>query len=106
MNIVALSPNAWDGQWVNRQQLLSRIGSSQRVIYSSGAFAVWDRGSDDWRASPFTGRFVRQDNVWLDRPPQWLLRWPRVGAVDRLALAAAARRWRRQLDRSQPLVAL
>ena len=55
MNIVALSPNAWDGQWVNRQQLLSRIGISHMVLYSSGAFATWERGSDDWRASPFSG---------------------------------------------------
>lgn len=105
MNIVALSPNGWDGQWVNRQQLLSRIGRSRRVIYSNGAFAIWDRGSDDWRASPFAGAFVRKDNIRLDQPPQWLLRWPRVGAIDRLAVAAAARRWRRQLDASLPLVA-
>ena len=105
MNIVALSPNAWDGQWVNRQQLLSRIGISHMVLYSSGAFATWERGSDDWRASPFAGAFVRKDNIQLDQSPRWLLRWPRVGAVDRLAVAAAARRWRRQFDTSRPLVA-
>ena len=105
LNIVALSPNAWNGQWVNRQQLLSRIGTEHSIIYSNGNWTVWDRASPEYRQAPWFGSFNRQDNVYLDVPPRLAPRWPRLKLWDGAAIAQAARRWRRQLGNARPLVA-
>jgi len=95
--IIALAPNDWHGQWVNRQQLLSRLGHRWPIVYSTGAWTVWDRGSNEWRRAPVTGGFSRIDNVWVDDPPRWLLRWPRLGGWDKLAISVEAKRLRRKL---------
>jgi hypothetical protein len=43
--LLALAPNSWDGQWMNRQQILSRLGAHHDVLYSTGAWSVWDRAA-------------------------------------------------------------
>jgi len=105
MNIMAMAPNAWDGQWVNRQQILSRLGTSHDVVYSQGAWFVWDRASDEYRAGSWLGSFEPKDNVRVDRPPRALLRWPRIGLWDRTAVKLHASRLRAQGAAGQPLVA-
>jgi glycosyltransferase involved in cell wall biosynthesis len=105
LNIVALSPNSWDAQWVNRQQLLSRIGRHHHVIYSNGAWSVWDRATPGWRSSPLWGGFVSHDNVVVDLPPRLTVRWPRVAVWDRMAINYQCRRLRRCFGKSAPLVA-
>jgi hypothetical protein len=105
LEIVALSPNSWDGQWVNRQQLLSRLGKSHDIVYSMGPWSIWDRGTDELARAPARGRFDRKDNVWVDVPSRFVLRWPRRMAWDRLVLRAQVRRWRRRLPGVGPLVA-
>src|SRR5687768_884837 len=92
--IVALAPQDWHGQWVGRQQLLSRIGLCNPVLYSSGGWFVWDRVTADWRNSPLLGRIAASDNVWLDESPRWLMRWPRVRPLDSAIMRLQARRWR------------
>jgi glycosyltransferase involved in cell wall biosynthesis len=92
--IVALAPNPWHGQWVNRQQLLSRLGRMHDVVYTQGALSVWDRGTPSWRSAPLAGDFEPTDGILLDRPGRALPRWPAVPAWDRLAIAAHARRLR------------
>lgn len=99
MNIIALCQTPWEGPWLNRQQLLSRLGRSHTVLYSRGAWTVWDRHDADWRNAPWLGRFEQRDNVILDHPGRWLLRWPKVTAFDRLVVRADARRWLRRLGR-------
>lgn len=98
--LVALAPNDWRGQWVNRQQLLSRLGVRWPIVYSTGAWLPWDRASDEWKRAPWTGEFVRENDVWVDTPPRALLRWPRMRGWDDAAVALQAGRWRRKLARA------
>ena len=105
LNIVAFSPNPWDGQWVNRQQLLSRLGLRHRVVYSQGAWFTWERGLDEYRAAPWFGSFDSKEGVRVDRPPRALLRWPRLGAIDGAAISIQARRLRGQRKTGDALVA-
>lgn len=105
--VLALAPNSWDGQWMNRQQILSRLAAHHAVLYSTGAWSVWDRGSAAFKATPLGGAFEPRDGVLVDRPPRWLLRWPTVSVYERAVVALVQRRWRRQLARmgNGPLVA-
>lgn len=106
LRIIALAPNHWHDQWMNRQYLLSRLGRRHAVLYSNGPWATWDRKTPGFLAAPFAGRFEAIDNVVVDHPGKVPLRVPRVPALDRWSLRLAARRWRRELRaRSQgPLV--
>lgn len=105
--ILAMAPNDWEGQWMNRQQLLSRLADrGMRVVYSTGLWHGWQRHDPHWCAAPWSGDFETIDGVIVDRAPRWLLRtrripWLDAGAV-RLGmrrLAAAAR-----IPRQRPLV--
>jgi glycosyltransferase involved in cell wall biosynthesis len=96
--ILALAPNHWHDQWMNRQYLLSRLGRRHRVLYSRGPWKIWDRHGDEYRGSPIFGRFERADNVLVDRPGRMTLRVPTVPSLDRIATTVAVRRWQRQLD--------
>lgn len=106
LTILALAPQTWHAQWVNRQQLFSRVGRHHTVLYSTGGWFVWDRTSEAWRKSPLFGRIERSDNVWLDESPQWMMRWPRFPVIDRAVLRAQASRWRNWLSAhgSTPLI--
>lgn len=105
LNLVALSPNDWDGQWVNRQQLLSRLAGQHRVVYSNGALAVWERGSKAWKRAHWLGRFDSRDGVELDRPARLAPRWPAQPWWDESALRLHAARLRRRCEASLPIVA-
>lgn len=105
LRIVALAANPWDGQWMNRQQLLSRLGARHRILYSNGPFRNWDRGKDEFRRASLFGSFEQRGAVVLDRRGRLPLRVPRFGWLDHRAMQLAARRWRRQLTQSDgPLV--
>jgi hypothetical protein len=45
--IVAFAPHPWkESEWMNRQQLLSRMGKrGWPVIYSQGAMDIWQRNT-------------------------------------------------------------
>jgi glycosyltransferase involved in cell wall biosynthesis len=92
--LIGLSLSDWFGQWVNRQQLLSRIGRVHRVVYSTGAWTVWERGDAARKASPVVGGTTRADNVIVESAPRVLLRWPGNEWVDRAAVAVHACRLR------------
>lgn len=83
---------------MNRQQLMSRVGRTWPVVYSNGPFAIWDRDYANFKAAPFRGRFEAKDNVYVDRTPRWLLRWPSRKPIDAITLRLAARRWQQKLD--------
>ena len=74
--LLVLAPNSWHGQWVNRQQLFSRIGLLHPVLYSSGGWFTWDRREPAWKRASWTGGFSRHNNVWVDQPPRILMRAP------------------------------
>ncbi|MEZ5564340.1 MAG: glycosyltransferase [Gammaproteobacteria bacterium] len=105
--IFAMAPNSWSGQWMNRQQILSRLAAHHDILYSTGPWTVWDRNSSSFQETPGRGSFTSQDGVTVDAAPHWLLRWPTVPAYDRVVRALAVRRWRRKLARmgTGPLVA-
>jgi glycosyltransferase involved in cell wall biosynthesis len=106
LRIVALAANPWDGQWMNRQQLLSRLAGRHTILYSNGPFRTWDRGKDEFRRAPLFGSFERRGAVVLDRRGRLPLRVPRLGWLDERAMQLAARRWRKQLSPAAgPLVA-
>lgn len=105
LNIVALSPNEWDGQWVNRQHLLSRLGRLHQIIYSNGAWSVWDRHRADFLASAWSGTFEEKDGVLVDRPGRGMMRWPRFHTWDELAMGFHARRLKTRFTTPAPLVA-
>jgi len=100
--IVALAPQDWHGQWVNRQHLLSRVGRNHTVLYSTGGWFVWDRRSDEWRRAPWGGRLQEIDNVRVDESPRWLMRWPRFPLWDRAVMRLQVRRWIAALRRVAP----
>jgi glycosyltransferase involved in cell wall biosynthesis len=105
LRIVALAANPWDGQWMNRQQLLSRLAGRHAILYSNGPFRIWDRGKDEFRRASLFGSFEQRGSVVLDRRGRWPLRVPRLGWLDHTAMQLAARRWRRQLSQADgPLV--
>jgi glycosyltransferase involved in cell wall biosynthesis len=105
--ILALAGNPWDGQWMNRQQILSRLAKAHRVLYSTGPWSIWERDTPECRAAPLLGAFETRDGALVDRPPRLLLSWPNRAAWESVVTAVAVRRWRKELDRmgSGPLVA-
>jgi hypothetical protein len=106
LRILALSPNIWSGPWMNRQQLLSRLGKFHDIIYSSGVLSVWERNTGEWQNATWKGRFLSQDAIVDDRPSRLILRWPRVPLVDAAAIRLGVRRWQAQFRKmgSGPLV--
>lgn len=94
IHIVGLAPNPWQGQWVNRQQLLSRLGLKHRVLYSTGARSLWDRDSPEWRGAPWLGSLTPMDNVGVETAPKTMLRWPSWPRYDAWIQAMHARRLR------------
>lgn len=103
--IIALAPNSWEGQWVNRQQLLSRLGRRFRILYSPGGWFSWDRHSPQWRQASVKGSIQSTDNIWVDHSPRYLLRVPKFPLLDSLVLRLQVRRWRRLVGGHNPLVA-
>ncbi len=104
--LLALAPNPWHGMWMNRQQLLSRLGATRPVLYSSGIWDSWQLPNRAWLASPLLGRTTRHCNVDVDAPGFFEVRWHHVPSLDRRATRHAGRRWRRTLDRFEgPLIA-
>ena len=101
---LVIAPNPWDGPWMNRQQLLSRIGVDATVVYTTG---VPQRGRTKGGTGGLRGRFVRRDHVWLDHPPAWLVRPWKPRWLRQLVDRQAARRWRQFAGRlgQKPLVA-
>jgi len=104
---IGLGTNEWEGPWMNRQQILSRLARTHPVLYTTGAWSTWDTDKPAWRSASRFGRFERKDGVLLDRSPAWLLRVPGRPALDRLALRAEAWRLKRRIARegNAPLVA-
>ena len=60
MNIIALGPNDWNGPWMNRQQLLSRLAVHHNIIYSAPLLTNWQINSDEWRGAGWFSKFELQ----------------------------------------------
>jgi glycosyltransferase involved in cell wall biosynthesis len=95
--ILVLAPNCWSGQWVNRQQLFSRLGCQHPVLYSTGGWFTWHRNLPCWENSSPLGEFLQHDNVWVDDSPRFLLHVPKFPLLDALVSRLQVRRWKRFL---------
>jgi glycosyltransferase involved in cell wall biosynthesis len=105
LRILALAPNLWDSQWMNRQQLLSRLGSQHVVLYSAGPISRYrPAGVEEPRWAP---RRVSRGAVKVDLLPSWMSRALRRPTLSSFLRARIAARWRSLLDREGdgPLVA-
>lgn len=105
--IIALAQNEWDGPWMNRQELLSRLaGRGWAVVYSNGALTVWNRAGRRWHNAKLTGRVRCVDGVLVDEPGRLLVRWPGRTLWDKPMLTVHARRLRKAVNatRGDPLI--
>lgn len=106
MRIISLASTIWTDRWMNRQQLLSRIGRRHAVVYSNASWHTWDRNSNEWQMASLMGSFRKIDNVWVDEVPAWMMRNPRLRLVNNFVLRRHAQRWCQFLSDKQkgPLV--
>ena len=108
LKVIVLAQNSWQGQWVNRQQLLSRLGTRHTIVYSTGGWFTWDRNSPEWCSASLFGEFKLLDNVWVDESPQYLLLCPKLPLFDQTVMRLLCRRWKSWLDKQGedgPLIA-
>lgn len=97
MKILSLAPTIWTERWMNRQQLLSRLGHRHTVLYSNASWYTWDRQDPYWHEASWCGGFKHQDNVWVESVPRGLMRNPRFGLLDQAVMRLHAARWRKWL---------
>ncbi len=91
--IIALATTVWNGQWMNRQQILSRL--AQRgwpIIYSNGVLSVTQRQSEDFKNAPWLGSVETLNGVTVVNANKLPARWPRYPRWDRHVLRRHARR--------------
>lgn len=100
--IVALAPNDWDGLWMNRQQLMSRIGISCNAYYSTGIGHLWDRAKILKERGLFWSD-VCKDSVTVMSAPCYVMRYEKNKIIDAVALKIFASKINRKRT-SSPLV--
>lgn len=100
--LIALASNDWHTNWMNRQQILSRLAQrGWQVIYSTGVPWIWQIGGAAGRHMPWLWHTVEQDGVTLVEPSRLLPRWQRWRAWDTLAVRAHAARMRALVPRDK-----
>jgi hypothetical protein len=103
-DFVVMAPNDWLGQWMNRQQLFSRIGQHTNVVYSQGLPYSWDLKSfRDLLKRPF--RQQKIDNfVTLDLHSSLLVRWPKSQLLEKALLKIHGRQLEKLASRQKKRV--
>lgn len=107
--IIAFAHHPWnEPQWMNRQQILSRLGArGWPIVYSSGALDWWQRGTRIWRESPIFNQVEPRDAIIDTTPGRLGARWQKVAAIDRFAIRRHAKFLRKQVaSPKQRIVAL
>lgn len=94
MRIISLASTIWTERWMNRQQLMSRLGRRNTVLYSNSSWHTWDRHDVRWKQTSWGGDFKFRDNVWVESTPRWMMRNPRFGVFDQAVTRMHAARWR------------
>ncbi|WP_102797864.1 hypothetical protein [Bowmanella denitrificans] len=103
-SMIALAPNPWFSQWMNRQQLLSRMGQFAEVLYSNGLPYSWQLPSPAALFKQPTGRTQHTDNVQLYLPSSLQFRMPKLPVVDRWAMRHFGQRLSRYTNRQKQRV--
>ena len=101
---LVMAQNEWNGQWMNRQQLFSRIGKTQRVIYSNGTFKSWDIKSNLYSDAPLMSQMKLTDNVWICPRSKLLTRMPRLKIIDRIINTIYVSKLLKSLDRTSDTI--
>jgi glycosyltransferase involved in cell wall biosynthesis len=83
--ILSFAKDRWDGVWFNRQHLLSRLASVNRVLYAASPCYVRDTLRGLWGGERAPSGLSRvTDSLHLYTPPRWLPYNYRSRAFDRL----------------------
>jgi glycosyltransferase involved in cell wall biosynthesis len=100
--------NDWHGPWMNRQQLLSRLGKKHDIIFSNGLLSIWDRHTELWKRSPLVfNKYIHDHDVHVHKAPKLLARIPKWTNLDKLILRIGIHLVKKYLNRigSGPTVA-
>ena len=91
--IVAFAHHPWvEPEWMNRQQLLSRLGKKGwPIAYSFGPLDWWQRRSALWNDSSLFTRMEQRDDITNILPGRLGASWKRFPSFDRLAMARHAK---------------
>lgn len=91
--VVAFAHDQWvEPEWMNRQQLLSRLGKrGWPIAYSFGVLDWWERGSIRWNGSPLLNRVEERDGIRDIVPGRLGARWQRFPLLERYSIASHAR---------------
>lgn len=82
--VIGMDANDWDGPWMNRQQILSRLAlRGWQVVYSTGALNWYKRTSPSWKNASIFGSFSIKDNVIIDQPGKILFRYEKYDMLDK-----------------------
>lgn len=86
--IIAFAPHPWhEPEWMNRQQLLTRLGKrGWPVVYSNGSLNIWQRQNTQWKQATWLGAVEKTDNVTLYHSGKFFPRWQNSQAYDQLAI--------------------
>ncbi|TVO73580.1 glycosyltransferase family 1 protein [Sedimenticola selenatireducens] len=83
---VVMAPNSWSGQWMNRQQLFSRIGRYSKVIYSQGIPFSWELSGASQLFGNIKSYFKDDNNVTVDFPSSLLIRIGKIPVLNKFVL--------------------
>ncbi len=85
VQFITLAPNKWQGQWMNRQQLFSRLGKQFPVLYSTGPMCLWQRQSPEFSKLKLTSQVIDDNYVKVLTPSIFSVRIPKLKILDRIA---------------------
>ncbi len=95
--VVVFSPNHWHDKWTSRHRI--SVGLAERgwpVIYSSGPYSLWERGTDVWNRSGLFGSFSEAQGLTVDEPGRIEAYWPKSALSNRLSCTLHSGRLRRR----------
>ncbi len=91
--ILAFAHHPWrESQWMNRQQLLSRLNNrGWPIYYSTGALDIWQRGCQAWCESSWFARWEKLDSVTLCHAARVFPRWRKSPSMEMVSIRYHAR---------------
>ena len=83
-NFFVLAPNPWKSQWMNRQQICSRLTQYGDVHYSTGCKYSWDLAAKSDLFSQPKSSWHEMNGVKVFFPSSLWVRIPKIGFFDNL----------------------
>lgn len=104
MQFIVLAHNDWQGQWMNRQQLFSRIAEKHHVVYTNGPLFMYERHSNKFKKSPFCSKVLKSGHVYIHQPGLLNIRTPNFNFFDRFAVKTYVRSLQKILTAKEPVI--